>query len=110
MGRNYLETFVPESELAVIGANVRTLRQGMGWSQRHLAQLLGWGPDPSAVCRLERETKTGKRRNLTAYELDRLADIFDVAAWRLKARCVTCDGNPPAGFGCLTCGAQSGHG
>jgi hypothetical protein len=37
MGRNHLVVFVPENQLPIIGANVRALRQGMGWSQRKLA-------------------------------------------------------------------------
>jgi transcriptional regulator with XRE-family HTH domain len=110
MGRNHLLVFVSENQLPTIGANVRALRQGMGWTQRHLAELLGWGPDASSVCRLEKETKDGRRRNITMPELERLADIFDVAVWQLKARCVICDGNPPTGFACLTCGARASVG
>lgn len=108
MGRNHQLVFIPENQLPTIGANVRALRQGMGWTQRHLATLLGWGPDASSICRLEKEAKDGRRRGITVHELDRLADIFEVAVWQLRARCVICDGNPPAGFACLTCGARTG--
>lgn len=107
MGRNHQLVFVPENQLPVIGANVRALRQAHGWSQRHLATLLGWGPDPSSICRLEKEARDGRRRNITVPELERLADIFEVAVWQLKARCIVCDGSPPAGFACLTCGARA---
>jgi transcriptional regulator with XRE-family HTH domain len=108
MGRNHLVGFVPENQLPTIGANVRALRQGMGWSQRKLAVAMGLGAhNVSAVSRLEKAAPDGRRRNITVLELERLADIFEVAAWQLKARCVTCDGKPPAGFACLTCGARA---
>jgi len=100
--------WIPESQLAAIGANVRALRLGMGWSQQKLAVAMGLGPhNISAVSRLEKAAPDGRRRNITTWELERLAEIFEVAVWRLKARCVVCDGNPPAGFSCLTCGARA---
>jgi hypothetical protein len=64
----------------------------------------------SAVSRLEKAAPDGRRRNITTHELDRLADIFEVAVWQLKTRCVVCDGAPPAGFACLTCGARASAG
>jgi transcriptional regulator with XRE-family HTH domain len=111
MGRNHLAVLVPENQLPVIGANVRALRQGRGWTQRKLAVAMGLGArNVSAVSRLEKAAPDGRRRNITTCELDRLADILEVAVWQLKARCVTCDGSPPAGFACLTCGARASAG
>ena len=108
MGRNHLAVFVPENQLPIIGANVRALRQGMGWTQRKLAVAMGLGAhNVSAVSRLEKAAPDGHRRNITTHELNRLADIFEVAVWQLKTRCVVCDGSPPAGFACLTCGARA---
>jgi transcriptional regulator with XRE-family HTH domain len=102
---------VPENQLPTIGANVRALRLGMGWSQRKLAVAMGLGPHNfSAVSRIEKAAPDGRRRGLSVWELDTLASIFDVPAWQLKARCVTCDGNPPIGFACLTCGARTSAG
>jgi transcriptional regulator with XRE-family HTH domain len=102
---------VPENQLATIGANVRALRQNMGWSQRKLAVAMGLGPrNVSAISRLEKPAPDGRRRGLSVWELDTLANIFDVPAWQLKTRCVTCDGTPPAGFACLTCGARANIG
>jgi|HubBroStandDraft_4_1064222.scaffolds.fasta_scaffold114586_3 hypothetical protein len=37
----------------------------------------------SAVSRLEKASPDGRRRNITTHELDRLADIFEVAVWQL---------------------------
>jgi transcriptional regulator with XRE-family HTH domain len=95
-----------ESESQVIGKNVRALRQRAGWSQRHLASLMGFGVNASIVCRIERATGDGRRRGLTADELCRFAAIFDVSSWQLATSCVTCKGQPPPGFSCLTCGAR----
>jgi len=103
--------WIPENQLAVVGANVRALRLGMGWSQRKLAVAMGLGPHNfSAISRIEKADPDGRRRNITTWELERLADIFEVAVWQLKTRCVVCDGNPPTGFGCLTCGARTDAG
>jgi hypothetical protein len=77
-------------------------------SQRKLAVAMGLGAhNVSAVSRHEKAAPDGRRRNITTHELDRLADIFEVAAWLVKTRCGTCDGSPPAGFACLTCGARA---
>ena len=38
-------------------------------------------------------------------EVDRLADIFSIPVWQLTTRCANCEGYPPAGFSCVTCGA-----
>jgi transcriptional regulator with XRE-family HTH domain len=100
--------WIPGNQLAVVGANVRALRLRMGWSQRKLAVAMGLGPHNfSAVSRIEKAAPDGRRRNITTWELERLADIFEVPAWQLRTRCVVCDGNPPAGFACLTCGARA---
>lgn len=90
----------------VIGKNVRALRQREGWSQRHLATLMGFGVNASIVCRIERGTGDGRRRGVTADELGRFAAIFQVPSWQLATSCVTCKGEPPPGFSCLTCGAR----
>ena len=92
-------------QFAVIGANIRILRQRNGWTQAKLGELMGW-PANSTVCAAEGH-RNGRQRQFTTDEVQRLADIFNVPSWRLMTRCVNCDGHPPAGFSCLSCGARS---
>jgi hypothetical protein len=33
-------------------------------------------------------------------------EMFGVSPWQLTTRCADCEGHPPAGFACLTCGAR----
>ena len=46
-----------------------------------------------------------RQRGFTNDEVDGLADIFNIPAWQLTTRCANCEGYPPAGFSCVTCGA-----
>jgi transcriptional regulator with XRE-family HTH domain len=96
---------IPREQAAVVGANIRALRQGRGWSQSHLGELMGWMSN-STVCAAEGR-RDGRQRNFTAEEVQRLAGIFGVKARQLTTRCANCAGYPPTGFACLTCGAQA---
>ena len=102
-GRRRRVDEMPSDQCAVIGANIRILRQRNGWSQAKLGELMGW-PTTSTVCAAEGH-RGGRQRRFTTDEVDRLADIFDIPIWQLTARCVNCEGHPPAGFSCLSCGA-----
>jgi transcriptional regulator with XRE-family HTH domain len=95
---------IPRAQAAVVGANIRTLRQGKGWTQTQVGELMGWMSN-STVCAAEGH-RDGKQRSFTIDELQQLAGIFGVEAWQLTTRCANCEGHPPAGFACLTCGAQ----
>ena len=64
---------------------------------------MGW-PTTSTVCAAEGR-RDGRQRGFTPDEVERLADIFGVSAGQLTTHCANCDGHPPAGFTCLTCGA-----
>jgi hypothetical protein len=94
---------MPETESAMVGINIRVLRQRNGWSQAKLGQLMGW-PSPSTVCAAEGR-RGGRQRGFTTDEVKRLSVIFGVPPWKLTTRCANCEGCPPAGFTCLTCGA-----
>ena len=94
---------LPESESAIVGMNIRVLRQRNGWSQAKLGDLMGW-PTPSTVCAAEGR-RGGRQRGFTRDEVQRLSVIFGVPSWRLTTICANCGGYPPAGFTCLTCGA-----
>ncbi len=48
-GRRRRVDEIPEGQSAVIGVNVRILRQHKGWSQAKLGQLMGWHSS-STVC------------------------------------------------------------
>lgn len=95
----------PAGQSAVIGKNVRALRQGRGWTVEKLAELMCW-PSPSTVCGAE-GSRPGRQRRFTVDEVGRLADIFGVSPEQLNTRCVNCGGQPPVGFACLACGTAS---
>jgi len=95
---------IPRDRAAVVGANIRVLRQQHGWNQAKLGELMGW-PSNSTVCAAECR-RNGRQRGFTTQEVERLAAIFGVPPSQLTMECVNCGGHPPAGFACLTCGAQ----
>jgi hypothetical protein len=66
---------------------------------------MGWISN-STVCAAEGR-RDRRQRSFTTDEVHRLASIFGVKAWQLTTRCTNCEGHPPAGFACLTCGAQA---
>jgi hypothetical protein len=66
---------------------------------------MGWASS-STVCAAEGR-RDGRQRSFTPDEVQRLAGIFGLGPWQLTTRCTTCEGAPPAGFACLTCGAQA---
>ncbi len=103
-GRRRRVDEIPAGQSVVAGANIRVLRQRKGWSQAAVGELMGW-PSKSTVCAAE--GRRGRRqRGFTAGEIERLAGIFGVPASHLTTQCANCEGNPPAGFACLTCGAR----
>jgi transcriptional regulator with XRE-family HTH domain len=102
-GRRREVEVIPREQAAIVGANIRALRTGKGWTQAHIGELMGWISN-STVCAAEGR-RGGRQRNFTTDEVERLADFFGIKAWQLTTRCMNCEGNPPAGFACLTCGA-----
>lgn len=102
---------IPAGQSAVAGANIRALRQRNGWTQAGLGQLMGWPATSAAsiVCAAEGR-RYHRQRGFTAAEIEQLAVIFGVPAARLTTGCVTCGGDPPAGYACLTCGATPAPG
>ena len=110
-GRRRRVDTIPEEQPAVVGMNIRTLRQRRGWSQAKLGELMGW-PSTSTVCAAEGR-RGGRQRGFTPREIKRLAAIFGISPGQLTTRCVNCGGHPPAGFACTACGAgldRSPHG
>ena len=95
---------IPNAQAAVVGANIRVLRQRNGWTQATLGELMGWQSN-STVCAAEGH-RDGHQRGFTSEEVQRLAIIFGLDAWRLMTRCANCDGQPPQGFTCESCGAN----
>jgi hypothetical protein len=100
--RRAAELSAPES--AIVGANIRALRQRRGWTQSKLGELMGW-QTPSTVCAAEGR-RGGRQRAFTPDEVRRLGLIFGLPSWKLTTVCAQCDGNPPPGFACLACGAS----
>jgi hypothetical protein len=103
-GRRRRVDEIPAEQLAVVGTNIRVLRQRKGWTQAELGELMGW-PTTTTVCAAEGR-RDSRQRGFTAEEVSRLAVIFGVSAWQLMTRCANCDGHPPTGFACLTCGSR----
>ena len=96
---------IPREQAAIVGTNIRTLREGRGWPQSRVGELMGWSSN-STVCAAEGR-RGGRQRSFTPEEVQRLARIFGVKAWQLTTRCANCNGHPPTGFACLTCGSQA---
>lgn len=94
---------IPKEQAAIVGANIRALRQRRGWTQPQVGELMGWLA-PSTVCAAEGH-RSGRQRGFTIEEVEQLAEIFGVSPTQLMTRCATCGSHPPAGFACLACGA-----
>ena len=52
---------IPHKQAAVVGANIRALRQQHGWNQAKLGELMGW-PSNSTVCAAEGR-RNGRQRD-----------------------------------------------
>ena len=102
-GRRCRVDEIPQDQAAVVGANIRVLRQQHGWNQAKLGELMCW-PSSSTVCAAEGR-RNGRQRGFTADEVERLAAILGISLSQLTTRCANCGGHPPTGFACLTCGA-----
>jgi transcriptional regulator with XRE-family HTH domain len=72
---------IPRDQAAVVGANIRILRQQHGWNQAKLGELMGW-PNNSTVCAAEGR-RNGRQRGFTAGEVERLATIFGLSLSQL---------------------------
>ena len=53
---------IPRAQAAVVGANIRALRQQHGWNQAKLGELMGW-PSNSTVCAAEGR-RNGRQRGI----------------------------------------------
>jgi transcriptional regulator with XRE-family HTH domain len=103
-GRRRRVDEIPHYQAAIVGANIRILRQQHGWNQAKVGGLMGW-PSNSTVCAAEGRCN-GRQREFTADEVERLAAIFGISPTLLTTLCANCGGYPPTGFTCLTCGAR----
>jgi transcriptional regulator with XRE-family HTH domain len=92
-GRRRRVDGIPEGQPAIVGVNIRTLRQRKGWSQAQLGELMGW-QSASTVCAAEGR-RGGRQRGFTGREIKKLAAIFDVSPQQLTTRCVNCCGAAP---------------
>ena len=103
-GRHRRVDQIPAEQFAVVGANIRALRLRKGWTQTQLGELMGW-PTAATVCVAEGH-RSDRQRGFTTNEVKRLAGIFGTSLAQLTTRCANCDGQPPIGYACLTCGAE----
>jgi len=100
-GRPHRAGEIPAAQAAVVGANIRVLRQRNGWAQAKLGEMMGWRSN-STVCAAEGR-RAGRQRGFTPDEVQRLASIFGLEPWQLMTRCANCEGHPPLGYTCQTC-------
>jgi hypothetical protein len=103
-GRRRRVDEIPPVQAAVVGVNIRVLRQQHGSNQSIVGDLMGW-PSNSTVCAAEGR-RNGRQRGFTSQEVERLATIFGIFPAQLMTQCANCGGQPPTGFACLTCGAR----
>lgn len=101
--RRRLPDMISKEQSAIVGANIRILRQRNGWTQVKLGKLMGWQAS-STVCAAEGH-RNDRQRGFTTEEVERLAAIFGITPSQLTTRCANCEGQPPTGFACLACGA-----
>jgi hypothetical protein len=59
-GRHRRVDNIPEGQLALVGVNIRTLRQRKRWSQAKLAELMGWQSASTVYAR--RSHRDGRQR------------------------------------------------
>ena len=90
-----------------VAKNVRLLRHSHKLTIEALADLMGF--TPAVITNIENgRPKLGSRtRHIDVDELSVLANIFGIAdPWSLTKtpECGTCNGAPPVGFKCNTCG------
>jgi Predicted transcriptional regulators len=76
-GRRRRVDVIPADQAAVVGANIRVLRQQHGWNQAKLGELMGW-PSNSTVCAAEGR-RNGRQRGFTNREIEQLATIFGIS-------------------------------
>jgi transcriptional regulator with XRE-family HTH domain len=90
-----------------VSTRLSRLRKARGWSQRDLAEKLaehGYQMAQSNVTRME----NGERKTFSVDLVVLLADIFGISLDELvNQHCSTCEGSPPAGFKCQSCGAEA---
>lgn len=89
---------------------MRYLRMARGMSaqelERQMAEKAGVVMSRAVIANLENQ----RRRDLSVDQLVGLSKVFDAPLDFLlgftNVECNRCKGEPPEGFGCLTCGAQ----
>ena len=89
--------------------NMTRLRVEAGMTQTELGRRLG-GWSTASVSAAERSAAGGRIRKFDADELALMAHIFGVGVSELlepPELCGTCQGAPPAGMKCMSCGLEA---
>lgn len=90
----------------VLFRNIRALRKMRGWSAARLSDAFTEAGHPvsrSAIANME----SGRAATATVAFLFAAAEVFGTSAGDLAASlCDTCQGSPPDGFICGTCGSK----
>lgn len=93
---------------AQIGHHLALLRRAKGMSQQQTGIALGEARGTAAWSRQAVNSAERGRRSWTADDVVALAQVFSVRPGSLfdeVPECSVCNGEPPAGFACLTCGS-----
>lgn len=105
--------YTPVSEATrAVAAHILANRRSRGWSVRRLSEELtkiGWPLNADAITRIEatnRSNGASHVRRVSVDDLAAFAKVFgaDPAALLAAPDCGTCNGAPPVGFTCQSCG------
>ena len=91
---------LPQVRSRAAGIRIRNLRKDLGWTQAELARKAG--VTQVMLSRAETGTDRMSPRTVTALAAALGADLD-----ALLAECGHCHGKPPAGYACLSCGAEA---
>lgn len=91
-----------------VAARIRTRRRALGLSTQGLADQCGISYSVLVNIETGRPGKTGhRRRHITIEELVMFEKALGIPLMDRGAACEACNGEPPTGFQCTTCGAAS---
>lgn len=95
----------PNERSQIAMRQIRKRRRAQGWSNAELARRLDEAGMPIGQSTL-RNSDTGRRRDMTVDELYAFAEVLGTTPMALVETelCDTCQGTPPPGFECRTCG------
>lgn len=100
----------PSDLTVAVIAKMRYLRMARGITAQELERLMAERAGVVMTRAVIANMETGRRRDVTVDQLVGLAKVFDTTIGFLLGmgghECNRCEGTPPAGYACLSCGTQ----